>query len=174
MGYWKGNRVRILLLNGANLNLLGLREPEVYGGTTLAELEEALRAAAQAEGVDLDCFQSNVEGELVDALQRAAGVKPPEQDLPPGGECAACIFNPGGYTHTSVVLRDAIGGLKLPVYEVHISNVLAREDFRHRSMIGPVAAGSFIGLGMYGYLSALRAAIDRDVRGTGFPPGADR
>jgi 3-dehydroquinate dehydratase-2 len=170
----KGNQVRILLLNGANLNLLGTREPEVYGHTTLAGLEESLRAAAEAEGVELDCFQSNVEGELVDALQRAAGVKPPASGFPPGGECAACIFNPGGYTHTSVVLRDVIGGIELPLYEVHISNVLAREDFRHRSMIGPVVSGSFIGLGMYGYLAALRAAIDRDVKGSEFPPGGSR
>jgi len=145
----------------------------VYGGTTLAELEGALRSFAKEQGVDLDCFQSNVEGELVNALQRASGVKAPEPGLLPRGECAACIFNPGGYTHTSVVLRDAIGGIKLPVYEVHISNVLAREDFRHRSIIGPVVAGSFIGLGLYGYLSALRAAIDREVKETGFPPGVD-
>ena len=161
--------MRILLLNGPNLNLLGSREPEVYGKTTLAELEASLARMAADEGVDLECFQSNVEGELVDALQRAGGAKPPLPDAIPSGECAACIFNPGGYTHTSVALRDAIGGLELPVYEVHISNVLKREGFRHRSMIGPVAAGSIVGFGLTGYALALRAAIDARVKGTTFP-----
>jgi len=163
--------VRILLLNGPNLNLLGTREPGIYGKATLADLEEALRAQARAEGVELETLQSNVEGELVDALQRAAGAKPPAPGAVPSGPCAACIFNPGGYTHTSVALRDAIAGLELPVYEVHVSNVLSREEFRHRSMIGPVAAGSIIGLGLRGYALALRAAIDRHVKGEGFPPG---
>ena len=161
--------MRILLLNGPNLNLLGRREPDVYGETTLAELEAALARMAADEGADLECYQSNVEGELIDALQRAAGVKPPLADVAPSGECVACIFNPGGYTHTSVALRDAIGGLDLPVYEVHISNVMKREDFRHRSMIGPVAAGSVVGFGMAGYALALRAAVDSHVKGLTFP-----
>ena len=161
--------MKILLLNGPNLNLLGRREPDVYGGTTLTELEAALARMAADEGADLECFQSNVEGELIDALQRAAGVKPPRKDAAPSGECAACIFNPGGYTHTSVALRDAIGGLDLPVYEVHISNVMKREDFRHRSMIGPVAAGSVVGFGLAGYALALRAAVDFHVKGLTFP-----
>ncbi len=161
--------MRILLLNGPNLNLLGTREPEVYGKTTLAVLEAALAKMAADEGVDLECFQSNVEGELVDALQRAGGAKPPLQDAAPSGECVACVFNPGGYTHTSVALRDAVGGLELPVYEVHISNVMKREDFRHRSMIGPVAAGSVIGFGLAGYALALRAAINFHVKGLTFP-----
>ena len=164
--------MRILLLNGPNLNLLGKREPEVYGKTTLAELEAALTRMAGDEGVDLECLQSNVEGELIDALQRAGGAKPPRADVAPSGECAACIFNPGGYTHTSVALRDAVGGLEVPVYEVHISNVLKREDFRHRSMIGPVAAGSIIGYGLEGYALALQAAIDRHVKALKFPPEA--
>lgn len=164
--------MRILLLNGPNLNLLGSREPEVYGQRTLAELEGALQAFAKNLNVELDCLQSNVEGELVNALQRAAGAMPPgEGDLPPQGKCAACIFNPGGYTHTSVALRDAISGIDLPVYEVHISNVLSREEFRHVSMIGPVAAGSVIGFGLRGYFLALQAAIDRHVRGLGDFPG---
>lgn len=165
--------MRILLLNGPNLNLLGKREPEVYGETTLAELEAALTRLAADEGVELECFQSNVEGELVDALQRAGGARPPLADAAPSGECAACIFNPGGYTHTSVALRDAAGGLELPVYEVHISNVMKREGFRHRSMIGPVAAGSVIGFGLAGYALALRAAIDSRVKGLTFPPEAE-
>ncbi|MEE9275627.1 MAG: type II 3-dehydroquinate dehydratase [bacterium] len=164
--------MRILLLNGPNLNLLGAREPEVYGRTTLADLEAALSAMARAEGVALDCFQSNVEGELVDALQRAAGAKPAEAGLPPEGKCAACLFNPGGYSHTSVALRDAVAGLDLPVYEVHISNVLSREEFRHVSMIGPVAAGTLIGFGLRGYALALRAAIDRHIKERDFPEEA--
>jgi len=162
--------VRILLLNGPNLNLLGAREPEKYGQIPLARLEEALRAQAKAEGVGLDCLQSNIEGELVDALQRAAGMKPLDPGRAPAGKCTACVFNPGGYTHTSVALRDAIAGTGLPVYEVHITNVLNREDFRHRSLIGPVAAGSIIGLGLQGYSLALQAAIDRHVKGAAFPP----
>ncbi len=161
--------MRILLLNGPNLNLLGMREPDVYGKTTLAELESALCRMAADEGAELVCFQSNVEGELVDALQCAAGVKRPLKVAAPLGECAACIFNPGGYTHTSVALRDAIGGLDLPVYEVHISNIMKREGFRHRSMIGPVAAGSIIGFGLAGYALALRAAIDFCDKGLTFP-----
>ena len=161
--------MRILLLNGPNLNLLGTREPEVYGKTTLAELEVALARMSADGGAELECLQSNVEGELVDALQRAGGAKPPRKDAAPSGECVACVFNPGGYTHTSVALRDAIGGLELPVYEVHISNVMKREDFRHRSMIGPVAAGSVIGFGLAGYALALRAAINLHVKGLTFP-----
>lgn len=164
--------MRILLLNGPNLNLLGKREPEVYGETTLAELEAALTRMAAEEGVELECFQSNVEGELIDALQRAGGARPPRSGAAPSGECAACVFNPGGYTHTSVALRDAVGGLDVPVYEVHISNVLKREDFRHRSMIGPVAAGTIIGYGLEGYALALRTAIDRHVKALKFPPEA--
>ena len=167
-----GEYMRILLLNGPNLNLLGKREPEVYGKTTLAELEAALVRMAADEGVDLECFQSNVEGELIDALQRAGGAKPPLANAAPSGECVACLFNPGGYTHTSVALRDAVGGLEMPVYEVHISNVLKREDFRHRSLIGPVAAGSIIGYGLEGYALALQAAIDRHVKARTFPPEA--
>ncbi len=163
--------MRILLLNGPNLNMLGKREPSVYGATTLAALETALVRMAREEGVDLECLQSNVEGELVDALQRAGGAMPPLAGVVPAGECVACVFNPGGYTHTSVAIRDAVGGLELPVYEVHVSNVLTREDFRHRSMIGPVAAGSVIGFGVEGYALALRAAIDRHVKNRKFPPG---
>ncbi|MEK6711009.1 MAG: type II 3-dehydroquinate dehydratase [Nitrospinota bacterium] len=162
--------MRILLLNGPNLNLLGQREPEKYGNVSLARLEEALRAQARTVGVELDCLQSNVEGELVDALQRAAGMKPAEPGRAPGGKCVACIFNPGGYTHTSVALRDAVAGIGIPVYEVHVTNVLSREDFRHRSMIGPAAVGSIIGFGLQGYAMALRVAIDRHVKGMKFPP----
>ena len=149
--------MRILLLNGPNLNLLGTREPDIYGQTTLADLEEALNAMAKSEGIDLDCFQSNVEGELVDALHRAAGVKPLDPNIPPAGKCVACVFNPGGYTHTSVALRDAIGGLDFPVYEVHISNVLTREEFRHESMISDIATAQLTGFGADGYIMALNA-----------------
>ncbi len=161
--------MRMLLLNGPNLNLLGKREPEIYGKTTLAELEAALVRMARDEGVELECRQSNVEGELIDALQCAGGARPYQTGMAPTERCVACIFNPGGYTHTSVALRDAVDGLEMPVYEVHISNVLKREDFRHRSMIGPVVAGTIIGYGLEGYALALQAAINRHVKARKFP-----
>jgi len=160
--------MRILLLNGPNLNLLGTREKEVYGDISLSNIEKSLAEFACKEKVDLDVFQSNIEGELVDALHRAAGVKDLIPDLPPFGSCCACIFNPGAFTHTSVALRDAVAAIHLPVYEVHISNVLTREDFRHSSMIGPEVSGTIIGFGAEGYLIALRTAIDRHVKGINF------
>ncbi len=157
--------MRILLLNGPNLNLLGTREKEVYGDISLSKIEETLVDIAGKEKVDLDVFQSNIEGELVDALHRAAGLKDLVPNLSPLGSCCACIFNPGGFTHTSIALRDAVAGIEIPVYEVHISNVLTRENFRHSSMIGPVVSGTIIGFGAEGYLMALRTAIDRHVKG---------
>ena len=160
--------MRILLLNGPNLNLLGTREKEVYGDISLSKIEETLIDIAAKEKVDLDVFQSNIEGELVDALHRAAGLKELVPNLSPFGSCCACIFNPGGFTHTSIALRDAVAGIDMPVYEVHISNVLTREDFRHSSMIGPVVSGTIIGFGAEGYLMALRVAIDRHVKGINF------
>lgn len=138
---------RILLLNGPNLNLLGEREPERYGSTSLKELEEGLRQAAQREGVELETFQSNHEGELIDAIQRARG------------SADAIIFNPGGYTHTSVALRDAVLAAGVPTIEVHLTNIHGREDFRQRSLIAPVALGQIAGFGIEGYYLALRAAL---------------
>jgi 3-dehydroquinate dehydratase-2 len=139
---------KILLINGPNLNLLGTREPEVYGRTTLADIERELQAQAQAAGALLLCFQSNHEGALVDRIQQARteGV-------------AWVIINPGAYTHTSVALRDALAGTALPFIEVHISNVHAREPFRRLSYLSDIARGSIVGLGVPGYQWALMHAL---------------
>ncbi|MBU6194970.1 MAG: type II 3-dehydroquinate dehydratase [Burkholderiales bacterium] len=139
---------KILLINGPNLNLLGTREPEVYGRTTLADIERDLQAQAQAAGAELLCFQSNHEGALVDRIQqaRSEGV-------------AWVIINPGAYTHTSVALRDALAGTALPFIEVHISNVHAREPFRRHSYLSDIARGSIVGLGVSGYRWALMHAL---------------
>ncbi len=139
----------ILVLNGPNLNLLGAREPEKYGRTALAEIETRLLELGRAHGVDVECFQTNHEGVLIDRLHESRG------------RVAAVILNPGGLTHTSVSLADAIAAVDLPVFEVHISNVHARESFRHHSYVSPVAAGVLCGLGAYGYELALLAALKR-------------
>ncbi|HPH97583.1 MAG TPA: type II 3-dehydroquinate dehydratase [Anaerolineaceae bacterium] len=135
----------ILVLHGPNLNLLGWREPEVYGRVTLEEINRKLAEAAPALGLETRCLQSNHEGALVDALHDArlwaSGV----------------IFNPGGYTHTSVALRDAVAAINLPVIEVHLSNTQAREPFRRTSLIAPVCVGSIAGFGWRSYLLALQA-----------------
>ena len=135
--------MNILILNGPNLNLLGTREPETYGRATLADLEADLRAAFP--DVTLAFFQSNHEGALIDRLHEAQrqGVD-------------GVVFNPGGFTHTSVALRDAVAGIDPPVLEVHISNVHAREDFRRHSLLAPVCAGQVAGLGLAGYHLAVR------------------
>ena len=130
-----------MIINGANLNLLGRRQPEIYGHESFEDLLEALRARYSEHTIDH--FQSNIEGELVDALQRAEGVYD------------GVVLNAGGYTHTSVVLRDAIAAISVPVVEVHISSILAREEFRHVSMIAPVARGTIMGFGMESYRLAL-------------------
>lgn len=137
----------ILLLNGPNLNLLGTREPELYGRTTLAEIEARLKALAAEAGVELECLQTNHEGEMIEAIHGARG------------RCVGCILNPGGLTHTSVALRDAIAGSGLPVIEVHLSNLHKREPFRQVSFVSGVAAGTVSGFGALGYELALRAAL---------------
>jgi len=139
----------ILLLNGPNLNLLGTREPATYGHTTLADVENESRAHAQRLGFELEAFQSNHEGALLDKIHEAGRRYK-------AGELTGVVFNAGAFTHTSVALHDAIAGVKpLPVIEVHISNVHAREAFRHHSYISPVAAGIVVGFGTDGYLLAL-------------------
>lgn len=138
----------ILVLNGPNLNLLGTRQPEIYGTTTLADIEALATSAARALGADAVCVQDNHEGGMIDALHAARGVHD------------GVILNAGAYTHTSVALRDAISAIALPVIELHLSNIHARESFRHHSMIAPVCVGQICGFGANGYVLAMRAMKD--------------
>lgn len=137
--------MKILIINGPNLNLLGAREPEIYGATDFETYLYGLRTAHP--GVVIDYFQSNIEGEIVDAIQRADGAY------------AGVLLNAGGYTHTSVAIRDAIGAVGVPVVEVHISCLVAREPFRHTSLVAPVCRGSVMGFGLDGYRLALTSFI---------------
>ncbi|MBK8732207.1 MAG: type II 3-dehydroquinate dehydratase [Actinomycetales bacterium] len=140
----------VLVLNGPNLNLLGTREPEIYGSQTLADIGQQCERVAAEFGWTVEVRQTNHEGVLVDWLQEAgAAVRT--------GSLIGVVLNPGAYTHTSVAIRDAIEGAQVPVIEVHLSNVHAREAFRHQSYVSPVARGVIIGLGAYGYELAIRA-----------------
>jgi len=140
--------MKILILHGPNLNLLGTREPEIYGSMRLENINEKLIALGKELNVEIKCIQSNHEGALIDALHDARiwanGV----------------VFNPGGYTHTSVALRDAISAIQIPVIEVHLSNVYAREEFRHTSFISAVCKGKVTGFGWHSYELGLRGLID--------------
>ena len=142
--------INLLVLNGPNLNLLGSREPSVYGATTLPEVEQAAAAQAAAANAKLACFQSNHEGALIDRIHLAKreGVD-------------AIVINPGGLTHTSVALRDALAGVAIPFIEVHISNIHSRESFRHHSYLSELAAGVICGLGVDGYRIAIEFALKK-------------
>ena len=144
----------LLVLNGPNLNLLGTREPAVYGATTLADVEAMCKAAGEKLGFTVDCRQSNHEGALIDAIHEAGRAFA-------AGTHAGVVLNAGAYTHTSVALHDAIKGAAVPVIELHISNVHARETFRHHSWISPVAAGIIVGFGVDGYVLAIEALARR-------------
>jgi 3-dehydroquinate dehydratase II len=138
----------VLVLNGPNLNLLGTRKPEVYGTTTLADVEELCRDEAGKLGLDVEFRQSNHEGQLIDWIhETGAEFK--------AGNSIGAVFNPGAFTHTSVALHDAIEAASLPVIELHISNVHKREEFRHHSYISPVARGIIVGFGVHGYVLAI-------------------
>jgi len=135
--------MKIMVMNGPNLNLLGRREPAIYGKQTLGEIEESLKVLGAELGLEIVCYQSNREGELVDALQEADST------------CQGVVLNAGAYTHTSVAIRDAVAGISVPVVEVHLSNPLAREEFRKTSLLAGVSAGSISGLGAESYALAL-------------------
>ena len=139
--------MRILLINGPNLNTLGTRRPEIYGRTTLAEIEAAVTRRAAEQGVEVLAFQSNSEGALIDFMQAHAA------------DARGIVINPGAFTHYSYAVRDALEATGLPLVEVHLSNIHAREQFRHTSVIAPVALGQVAGLGRHGYLAALDALI---------------
>lgn len=142
-------KTKILMLNGPNLNLLGTRQPDIYGRLTLAQIEKQVRVLAKELAVEVDFRQSNSEGELVTWIQQAAG------------EFGALVINPAAYTHTSLAMRDAISAVGIPTIEIHISNIHKREQFRHHSFIAEVAVGQIAGFGVESYLLGLRAAVSR-------------
>ena len=139
--------MKILLINGANLNMLGIREPEKYGGKTLAEIEDSVIKKGVSLGVEVDAWQSNIEGEIVEKIQKALGVYD------------GILINAGGYTHTSVVIRDAIAAVKIPTIEVHMTNIDAKEDLRHTSLLSGVCKAIVAGFGEDSYILALEGLI---------------
>lgn len=140
---------KILLINGPNLNRLGVREPGIYGMQTLSDLEQRMQDLGNQHGIKIDCFQSNHEGAIIDHLHEADSLY------------EGIILNPGAFTHYSYAIRDAIASISVPVIEVHISNVHAREEFRHQSVTAPVTKGQIVGLGLYGYELAFFALINK-------------
>jgi len=143
------NIMKLIVINGPNLNLLGTREPEVYGDLTLESIMANLSIEANLHDCLIDTFQSNHEGDLIDQVQLAQE-----------NQFSGIIVNPGGFTHTSIALRDSISAVNIPTIEVHLSNIYAREQFRHHSYIAPVAVGQISGFGAYGYSLALLALVD--------------
>jgi len=142
--------MKVMVINGPNLNLLGTRSPEIYGSLTLEGLETRIAERAEEYNWQVEFHQSNHEGEIIDCLHLARH------------SCDAVIINPGAYSHTSIAIRDAIEAISTPVIEVHISNIHAREEFRHRSLISPVCRGSIVGFGVAGYVLALEALLEME------------
>lgn len=140
--------MKILIINGPNLNLLGSREPEIYGTLTLEKINEELAAYADELGTEIETFQSNIEGEIVDAIQNARN------------NCSGIVINPAAYTHTSVAIRDAISAVELPAVEIHLSNIHAREEFRKHSFVAPVCIGQIAGFGLDSYKLGLKGLVD--------------
>lgn len=138
--------VKVLVIHGPNLNLLGTREPSVYGATTLGEVDAALKRLGAELGVEVETMQSNYEGAIIESIHGARG------------RCGAIVINPGAFTHYSIAIRDALAGVDVPTVEVHLSNVHKREEFRHHSVVSPVAVGTILGFGVESYLLGLRAA----------------
>jgi len=141
--------IKILVIHGPNLNMLGTRETDIYGKTSLEDINKKLNDLASQSDIELDIHQSNHEGDIVDAIQKAKE-----------GGCKAILINPAAYTHTSVAIRDAVAGVDLPTIEVHLSNVYSREEFRHTSLVAPVAHGQITGFGVDSYLLGLQATIN--------------
>jgi len=144
----EGKKMKLLVINGPNLNMLGIREPEKYGKSTLSDIEKELYAYSFELGIDIETFQSNTEGEIIDKIQQALG------------KFDGMLINAGGYTHTSVAIRDAISSVNLPCVEVHMTNIHAREEFRQKSLIAPVCIGQISGLGQNSYKLGLKALCD--------------
>jgi len=155
----KAAKRSVLVIHGPNLNLLGTREPAVYGRETLAAIDKRLIASGRAAGAQIQCFQSNLEGQLIERVQQAKGEG-----------VDFIVLNPAGYTHTSVALRDALAGVAIPFIEVHVSNIQAREAFRHRSYFSDLAVGTICGLGSRGYDFALEYALAAPSKAN-TPPG---